>query len=160
MACDYDLAIGRLGTSILRPIEPDVFCYCLITSVPSSSGVHASSNFPTHTCTLVITRCPTSQNIVWTVMRLYTFTNNSSYIYIWVSEYTRPNLVVIIIHIMFSLNNKILLLERSKRFCTKSFYSTILLSVIPVYCLMYLLHSSKPQWLSKDHTHTSIGIVQ
>ena len=27
------------------------------------------------------------------------------HIYIWVSEYTRPNLVVIIIHIMFSLNS-------------------------------------------------------
>ncbi len=64
MTCKYDPPTGWLDTSTLRQSGSNVKCLCWITSTISSPGEHASVNFPTFTCTLVITRCSTSQNIV------------------------------------------------------------------------------------------------
>ncbi len=63
MACKYNRLPLRWDTSTLRQFGSNVDCYCLTTS-GTSSGVHVTTTFPTFTCTLVITRCPISQNIV------------------------------------------------------------------------------------------------
>ncbi|XP_064402165.1 uncharacterized protein LOC135347949 isoform X2 [Halichondria panicea] len=64
MACKYDSSSGSLKSTALRQSGSNVDCVCKTTSITSSSGEHLFVNFSTFTCTLVITRCPISQNIV------------------------------------------------------------------------------------------------
>ena len=62
MLCKYDPSPLRYDTSTLRQDGSSVYCLCV--TIPGNSAGHLFSNIPTFTCTIVVTRCPTSQNIV------------------------------------------------------------------------------------------------